>query len=449
MWTTGFDLASRGYVAEEYFLSGSAQSFRHMVEPADDGEWVVEPIESENYMTRFVVYRPADMTCFSGTVHIEWLNVSGGLDAAPGWLYAHRQFMRSGDAWAGVSAQKAGIDGGAVDVGLHLKAADPDRYSRLQHPGDAYSFDIFTQVIEAIRGRSGVLAQGKAGPLLAMGSSQSAMALVTYVNAIDPHVTGIDGYLIHGRGAEAMPLDGRFIPWEYGENRTGRHRIRNTPRVPVLTLQSETDVVLLGGGRARQADTGTFRLWEVAGAAHFDTYGLHASLYDDGNRSPGELAALVAAVGRTQAASGLAYSRGWQMHYVLQSAIAHLADWAILEMPLPLAHWLESSDADASRLQVDDHGLVRGGVRSPWVDVPTAIHSGLRGNAGGAPYDLLFGKSVPFEPHVLEDLYPRGRTEYLDRYTTALEGAVSSGFILAADQEEIMAVADVEWPGLS
>ena len=48
----------------------------------------------------------------------------------------------------------------------------------------------------------------------------------------------------------------------------------------MLTFQSETDVVMLGGGRARQPDSERFRLWELAGAAHFDTYGLIAAHFD-------------------------------------------------------------------------------------------------------------------------------------------------------------------------
>ncbi len=51
---------------------------------------------------------------FNGTVVVEWLNVSGGGDGSPDWFFLHRHLMREGVAWVGVSAQKAGIDGGGV-----------------------------------------------------------------------------------------------------------------------------------------------------------------------------------------------------------------------------------------------------------------------------------------------------------------------------------------------
>ena len=36
--------------------------------------------------------------------------------------------------------------------GLGLRHAAPERYGTLEHPGDAFSFDIFTQVARAVRG---------------------------------------------------------------------------------------------------------------------------------------------------------------------------------------------------------------------------------------------------------------------------------------------------------
>ena len=445
LWTTSFDLESQGYVGEEYFLFGTARSYRHLTEPADDGEWLVEPADSTNYVTRLVLYRPLDMASFSGSVHVEWLNVSGGLDAAPGWLYAHRHLMRTGDAWAGVSAQKVGIDGVGLDLGMHLKAVDPERYRRLAHPGDAYAYDIFTQAIVAVRDQLGLA--GGTGSVLAMGSSQSAMALVTYLNAIDPHDKVIDGCLVHGRGAEAMPLDGGFVPWQYGEHRIGRHRVRSDVRVPVLTVQSETDVVLLGGGRARQPDTETFRLWEVAGAAHFDTYGLQVALRDNGDIPLAELSD-PATPGDGAGGVGPTYNSSWQMHYVLQSALAHLGRWSRgVEPAPPAAGRLLSPDAEASSLLLSALGLVRGGVRTPWVDAPVAVHSGLReADSEGAHIDLLFGATTVFEAGVLEGLYPGGRTEYMERFATALDRSVLSGFILADDEDEIMAGGEHEWP---
>jgi len=86
------------------------------------------------------VYRPTSPKGFNGTVVVEWLNVSGGLDTSPDWTDAHAELIRDGFAWMGVSAQYAGVEGGGTILGildLPLKTVDPARYGSLVHPGEA------------------------------------------------------------------------------------------------------------------------------------------------------------------------------------------------------------------------------------------------------------------------------------------------------------------------
>ena len=99
-----------------------------------------------------------------------------------------------------------------------------------------------------------------------------------------------------------VAIDGVFIPSARGEGleETTRviaskgERIREDTRVPVLVLQSETDVILLGGGLAEQPDSDRVRVWEMAGAAHADTYTVSAGRHDDGTLSGERLAHLCA-----------------------------------------------------------------------------------------------------------------------------------------------------------
>src|SRR5687767_5674212 len=101
---SAFDLKPLGYVVEEYFLAGDAASYRVAGEAGADGRWQAQPSGSAPYVTRIVVVRPADPKRFNGTVAVEWLNVTGGLDAGPDWSVLHREFMRSGYAYVAVSA---------------------------------------------------------------------------------------------------------------------------------------------------------------------------------------------------------------------------------------------------------------------------------------------------------------------------------------------------------
>src|SRR5215467_2241200 len=222
-------------------------------------------------------------------------------------------------------------------------------------------------------------------------------------------------------------------------------RIRDDVRVPVITVQSETDVMRFAGFRARQPDGDRFRLWEVAGAAHFDTYGLVAAHRDDGSLSAEELAALIAPTDEVlgQKAASLVNS-GPQQHYVLNAAISHLDAWVRRASPPPCADRLAISGGDDPVLELDDLGIARGGVRTPWVDAPVAVLSGL--GQEGAMFTHLFGVTRPFDDAQLARLYPSGRKQYLAEFERHLDQAIASGFILMADRDEVLALAAAACP---
>ena len=96
----------------------------------------VEPAATAGYRTRGCRLPPADVTAFSGTVLVEWLNVSMGRDSAPVWRWTHRHLMREGWAFVGVSAQAAGVQGGAgIDPNVgNLRQVDPERYRHCTTP---------------------------------------------------------------------------------------------------------------------------------------------------------------------------------------------------------------------------------------------------------------------------------------------------------------------------
>ena len=83
------------------------------------------------FTTRLVVHRPTDPTAANGTVIVEWLNVTGGLDVPALWMPTHRHLVRAGYTWVGVSAQQVGIEGGGVMPGLGLRQTAPERYASL------------------------------------------------------------------------------------------------------------------------------------------------------------------------------------------------------------------------------------------------------------------------------------------------------------------------------
>jgi len=207
---TTFDLADVGYEATEWFVSGTASSFTSAKPLARSGRWSVTPADTSPYTTRIVVYRPVDASRFSGTTVVEWLNVSAGIDHAVSWILAHTAMIRHGDAWVGVSAQVDGLEGfGATTAGLHATTVeDPVRYRSLHIASDSFSYDIYSQVGRLLRvpGAGNVLGGLDTSNLLAIGQSQSAFRLTTYIDAIQPIAQVYDGFLVHSRGSSGAAL---------------------------------------------------------------------------------------------------------------------------------------------------------------------------------------------------------------------------------------------------
>lgn len=443
-----YDIAELGYTDDEYFVSGSACSYVPVGKLGPDGRWDATPSGAADYTTRIVVLKPTDAAKFNGTVAVEWLNVSGGIDAPAVWFMAHRELVRQGYAYVAVSAQQVGVEGGAsLGFDMSLKKLDPERYWRLSHPQDAFSYDIFSQVGRLVR-ESGVLGGLAPEFVVAVGESQSAMFLTTYVNAVDPVVKVYDGFLIHSRFGPAAPLDGSSIFAEAGDSAPAAVKFRPDLRVPVMTVLTETDVV--GGGRsgyylARQPDTERLRAWEVPGTAHADNYTIQVGRIDTGFAP---LAELVAAYAPTNTLMGQQLSHyinfAPQHHYVLQGAIAGLHRWIRDGVAPAEAEWMECSDTDSPQLVLDENGLAKGGVRTPWVDVPIARTSGI--GTAESPLSYLFGSGEPFDAATLARLYPGGAGEYLERFTESLDEAIESGFIVPVDRDEILALAAATYP---
>jgi hypothetical protein len=448
-----FDIASVGYVAEEFFVSGAASSYAPAAELGPDGQWSVTPLSTADYTTRMVVLTPADRAKFNGTVIVEWLNVSGGIDAPAVWFMAHREMVRAGYAYVAVSAQRVGVEGGASLSGLDmsLKTQDPTRYASLRHPGDAFCYDIFSQIGRLVQDaeRSGVLGPLKPEHVIAVGESQSAVFLTTYVNAADPLAKVYDGFLVHSRFAPAAPLDGNSIFADSQPNTPQPVTFRVDLRVPLITVITETD--LFGGPRlgyylARQPDNERLRTWEIPGTAHADNYTIQVAPIDTGSAP---LDDIVAAYAPTNMLMGQQLTHcinfAPQHHYVLQAALAALCEWVRTGEPAPSAGRIELSDADPPKPVLDKNGLAHGGVRTPWVDVPIARTSGV-GTEDSAMSDL-FGSGEMFDTAVLHRLYPGGAADYLECFTTALDAAIQSGFIVSADRQEILEIATATYPG--
>jgi len=443
----GPDVSSLGYVRDEFFIEGEAANYQPVGELTSDGKWTVEATNEAPFKTRIVVWKPADPADFNGTVFVEWLNVSPGFDNPPDWLSAHNQIVREGAAWVGVSAQAAGVQGGGDVIQAEgappaggVKAADPERYSTLHHPGDAFSYDIFTQAGVAVRGDG-----DEANPLdgydikrvIAIGESQSAARLTTYVNAIHPLSKLYEGFLVHSRFGASAPFGFQQLGQD-DPNIPNDVRIRRDLDVPVLVLETETDLIRLAYLPARQRDSKRFRLWEVAGTAHADSY-FERSLSDLGDGSA-EAAILDPAKASGGALNCPEPVNAGAAYAVVSAAVAGLERWVRTGAPPPKGPRIETTGrGTAATIVRDEHGIARGGIRTPIVDAPIATNDGE--DNGGGNMCFLFGHTIPFDAATLAALYPNGVDDYVKAFDKAADKVVKAGFWLKPEADHYKAAA--------
>jgi hypothetical protein len=429
------EIAQVGYRQREFFLSGNAHSYSPVVplSLSQKGAFMVTPDPATApYTTRVVVERPIDPHRFNGAVWVEWLNVSGGVDAGPDWTLAHNEAVREGAVWVGTSAQKVGVDS--------LKGppvGNPGRYGSLSHPGDSYSYDIFSQAGQALRDHAATLLGGLVPQrIIAIGESQSAARLVTYIDAVHPLVNVYDGFLVHSRFAQGAPLKQAPLPSIPVPNPT---LIRADLAAPVLVFETETDVSF-SNLMHRQPDTHRFRLWEVAGTSHFDFYGLVTGLTDIGN-GQGAVEVLQAMQNppsqTTAGTCNLPINTG-PMHWVLDDAVFQLDRWVKEGTVPPVAPRLRTIGVSPVVFATDAHGNVLGGIRTPQVDAPVATLSGV-GNTGAA-FCFLFGRTIPFSPAELAGLY-KNHGQFVSQWGQAAHDAVKAGFLVQPDAVELLKAA--------
>jgi len=206
---------------------------------------------------------------------------------------------------------------------------------------------------------------------------------------------------------------------------------------PVLTFQTETDLVTLGFLPARQPDTKRLRLWEVAGTAHSDVYQLGAGSTDTGpaGLDTSYLPPQTSVFGVITCAQPI---NAGPHHFVLMAAFSQLDRWVRRGKPPRRAPRLAVTDGTPAAFELDALGNVEGGIRTHMVEAPIARHSGL-GQTGGS-FCRLFGTSVRFDAATLADLYPSNK-RYVAAVRRATRKAVQRGWVLETDAKGIIAAA--------
>jgi Alpha/beta hydrolase domain len=389
------DLSQLGFEMEEYFIEGTAAAYAPSESTLGlDGLWKVESSDTASYKTRAYVVRPTDPAKFNGIVLLNWQNVTIGADFG----MPDVEQLERGYAWVGITTQRVAHEGQPslgpdLPATVGLREWDPDRYGSLHHPGDAFSYDIFSQSARVLRQgpASGPDMLGGLTPrlLIATGGSQSAMRLGSYINIAHQKDRVIDGFLltVHWGLCPPAPDMSLVESFELTPEFTFKasSQIRDDGDVPILVINSESETMMVS--MVRQPDSDTFRFWEMAGTAH----------------GGGESAeAMTAVLVRDGIGQGLPVVEGrntiaWD--YISRAGLERLVEWIDTNTP-PVV--LPPITLDSGGIARDEIGNALGGVRMPDVVAPLAVHAGMKSELSAA---ALMGESVPLSAEQLAELY--------------------------------------------
>jgi len=428
---TPFDLARAGYVEEEYLVSGTANVY----------DWGVDRTlkvltADAPYATRLLVRRPRVATAFSGAVWVEPLYPPRRWDWPMMWGYLRDGMIARGDVWIGVTMPGPNLAG--------LKRFNAERYAALSFanptpdvpcPGTQNKSDIETGLRwDALSQVASLLKSSLAGrPLagMAIGAvylTVQAGDLETYMNAIQPVARVYDGFL--ARAPFNLTTINRCAAAPAADD--PRQIVRNVG-VPVVAVAGEGDLVNTFVSRRDDSDAAAdrYRLYEVAGAGHIDRFAyLGFPTMED-----------QAAAGNAQGTPEWPFTAPCTppvklmdesvLRLAYDVALDALDGWARRGTVPRKAARIETRSGGAGGFTVvaDQFGNARGGLRTPYLEVPLAKYITSSPGPGNCPE---IGHTERFDQAQLQMLYGN-----FDGYSTKMRAAISrltaDGWITKAD----------------
>jgi hypothetical protein len=227
-------------------------------------------------------------------------------------------------------------------------------------------------------------------------------------------------------------FDGYF-PGQAAVGSSGRSQVGRLPDigVPVLELQGERELLvtisIYGELGYRRPDSSTYRLYEVAGMSHINN--------EPDNPVSGFAGSLTCDWPRGAKPSAFRQTDIWEM------AFDNLVRWTSKGIAPPRAPRIKL-ESDGTTVKRDAQGNAIGGVRSAFVDVPTAGITATSLAPGGVVMNpcAYIGYQVDLSQEQLRELYrtPAGYVRQVAEETTKL---VRDRFLLPGHARELLVAA--------
>ena len=377
-------LVPYGYVEEEYAVSGL--------------------VDGEPYSTSLLVRKPDDPVKFSGLVAVETVHAAG---AIPLWGSNH-VWLTGNHAWVAVASQRTALEG-------QVKKFNPERYAMLEIPEaageggaqDVISQEIMTQVGALLKSNTdnGPLAGMQVDYLIMGGASQTGGTTLRYIEHSHEGARLADGSPICDGYLPSLSFPSTPVA---GGDAAVVHAVAQGDLERALARGWSPDTLRPDG----DAPDDRYRHYQFVGASHVGTRGV---------TDPVEIFPTLADV--VEPGEELS-----QFPNDLSRAVTNnLVAWVMEGVAPPHASPIKIGDGEIVR---DEFGNPKGGVRSPYVDLPAVRYlPAARG---------LIGLQEPIPPHRLRSLYG-SKEDYLRRFNEGIDEVVAEHWLLPEDGERLKA----------
>ena len=442
------ELDEHGFVEEEYILSGTANVYDWSADPNDP---LVVRYSDTPFATRILVRRPADAAQFSGTVIVETMNPARRFDMAIMHGFLNEHTLDHGHAWIGVSMP---------NVLASLEQYDESRYSSLTFanpaPPDAVCaggrggggtptrnpnegglrLDALAQLGRWIKSNVPGNPFGDTAQLVFL-VGHTGGDVATYVSSVarqgrlengDPIY---DGFLAHsGSNAGALMNCGTSLAQDDPRRIPGRGT-----GVPMVVMKTQNDLPYAGRPDSDAPDD-TFRVYDIPGSAHADKWLFRYLPTPDEQRKAIDLNTRSTVTDQWPFEANCDVPdivfHDFPQNYIVSGAVANLERYAKDGTPLPKAPRVEIENGE---VKLDEHGNAIGGIRSVWLDVPTATYHTIlpgQGNCRVAGYreDFTWWKDA-----ALYGTYEA----YMSKVTASIDRMLSERWITEAGARRIRA----------
>lgn len=449
------DLDSCEYEEKEYLMYGTANIYKN-----NENNKLDILYSDAEYVNRFIIRAPKVKENFSGNVVIEILNPTAGFDIDRIWVLTHKQIIRNGDIYVGITSKPDVIDA--------LLEFDGARYSEISwksplgpteiDPGDGMTppimrpqdemglfWDMLTDLSSLLRKTDDInpIANFKCKKIVLSGWSQSACYLIRYVNSIayssevrkDRPI--FDGYFVAG-AVHSLPIP--VSQRDYFVKKNDDNFRVTYVKEPYVSIQTESENASFGGYEAYRDNSDDpdflYRIYEIPGSSHDSRYSLLDYYLDDKDME---------IINRLPEYTGdNEYPNDYPYEIPFSAIYRNFINWVVdgVAPPcvprIPVKHNGENAK--------DVFGNTAGGVRTPLIDYPTCryySYSDLEDSKKdmfGIGRNPLFGHVEQFSKNFLIELY--GSLEnYKILVTDSTYEQVRKGFIVQEDAQEIINIA--------